>query len=60
MDRSSTLLKTLAIPSDTTVERSAVEREDLKSHWKLENVYNSGGDQHTYHTTFKRYIHEQE
>ena len=43
----SPLLKTLAIPSDTTAERSAVEREDLKSHWKLENVCNSGGDQHT-------------
>ena len=30
------LLKALAILSDTTVRRSAVDREDLKPHWKLE------------------------
>ena len=30
------LLKTLAILSDTTVRRSAVDREDLKPYWKSE------------------------
>ena len=30
------LLKALAILSDTTVRRSAVDREDLKSYWKSE------------------------
>ena len=30
------LLKALAILSDTTVRRSAVDREDLKPYWKLE------------------------
>ena len=29
-------LKTLAILSDTTVKRSAVDREDLKPYWKSE------------------------
>ena len=33
---SSTQLKDLVFPSDTTVQRSAVEQEDLKQHWKLE------------------------
>ena len=30
------LLKALAIPSDTAVARSAVDREDLKPYWKSE------------------------
>ena len=30
------LLKALAILSDTTVQRSAVDQEDLKPYWKLE------------------------
>ena len=30
------LLKVVAILSDTTVRRSAVDREDLKPHWKSE------------------------
>ena len=30
------LLKALAILSDTTVRRSAVDWEDLKPHWKSE------------------------
>ena len=30
------LLKALAILSDTTVRRSAVDREDLKQYWKSE------------------------
>ena len=30
------LLKVLAILSDTTVKRSAVDREDLKLYWKSE------------------------
>ena len=30
------LLKALAILSDTTVRRSAVDREDLKPYWKSE------------------------
>ena len=30
------LLRTLAILSDTTVRRSAVDREDLKPYWKSE------------------------
>ena len=32
----SDLLKALAIPSDTTVRRSAVDGEDLKPYWKSE------------------------
>ena len=28
------LLKALAIPSDTTVRRSTVDKEDLKPYWK--------------------------
>ena len=30
------LLKVLAILSDTTVRRSAIDREDLKPYWKSE------------------------
>ena len=30
------LLKSLAILSDTTVRRSAVDQEELKSYWKSE------------------------
>ena len=29
-------LKAIAILSDTTVERAAIDREDLKPYWKLE------------------------
>ena len=39
------LLKALAILSDTTVRRSAVDREDLKPYWKSEKSHISLGDQ---------------
>ena len=38
-------LKALAILSDTTVRRSAVDREDLKPYWKSEKGHISLGDQ---------------
>ena len=43
------LLKTLAILSDTTVRRSAVDREDLKSYWKSKKDLISLGDQQAYY-----------
>ena len=43
------LLKALAILSDTTVRRSAVDREDLKPYWKSEKVHISVGDQQSYY-----------
>ena len=39
------LLKALAILSDTTVKRSAVDREDLEPYWKSEKGHISLGDQ---------------
>ena len=42
------LLKALAILSDTTVRRSAVDREDLKPYWKSEKGHISLGDQQSY------------
>ena len=36
---SPSLLKGLAILSDTTVQRSAVNREDLKPYWKSQYIY---------------------
>ena len=41
------LLKTLAILSDTTIRRSAVDHEDLKPYLKWEKNYL--GDQQAYH-----------
>ena len=32
------LMKNLAIPSDTIVRRSEVDREDLKPYWKSEKT----------------------
>ena len=43
------LLKALAILSDTTVRRSAVDREDLKPYWKSEKGHISLGDQQFYY-----------
>ena len=43
------LLKALAILSDTTVRRSAVDREDLKPYWKSEKGHISAGDQQSYY-----------
>ena len=43
------LLKALAILSDTTVRRSAVDQEDLKPYWKLEKSHISLGDQQSYY-----------
>ena len=43
------LLKALAIYSDTTVRRSAVDREDLKPYWKSEKSHISLGDQESYY-----------
>ena len=40
-------LKTLAILSDTTMRRSAVDREDLEPYWKSEKI--SLGDQQSYY-----------
>ena len=42
------LLKALAILSDTTVRRSAVDR-DLKPYWKSEKGHISLGDQQSYY-----------
>ena len=39
------MLKVVAVLSDTTVRRSAVDREDLKSYWKSEKGLISLGDQ---------------
>ena len=39
------LLKALALLSDVTVRRSAVDREDLKLYWKSEKEHISLGDQ---------------
>ena len=46
---SSSLLKDLAILSDTTVRRSAVDWEDLKPYWKSEKRPHSLGDQQSYY-----------
>ena len=43
------LLKALVILSDTTVRRSAVDREDLKPYWKSEKGHISLGDQQSYY-----------
>ena len=43
------LLKALAILSDTTVRRSAVDREDLNPYWKSEKGHISLGDQKSYY-----------
>ena len=43
------LLKALAILSDTTVRRSAVDQEDLKLYWKSEKSLISLGDQQPYY-----------
>ena len=44
------LLKALAILSDTTLRRSAVDREDLKPYWKSEKrPYFSRRDQQSYY-----------
>ena len=34
------MLKALAILSDVTIRRSAVDQEDLKPHWKSEKGHN--------------------
>ena len=43
------LLRALAILSDTTVRRSAVDREELKPDWKSEKCHVSLGDQQFYY-----------
>ena len=43
------LLKALAILSDPTVRRSAVDREDLKTYWKSEKGHISLGDQQSFY-----------
>ena len=43
------LLKASAILSDTTIRRSAVDWEDLKSYWKSEKDHISLGDQQFYY-----------
>ena len=44
-----TIKKALVILSDTTVRRSAVDREDLKPYWKSEKGHISLGDQQSYY-----------
>ena len=52
---SPSLLNTLAILSDTTVRRSAVDRKDLKAYWKSEKNHISLGDQQScYLQVFQR------
>ena len=43
------LLKALAILSDTTAIRSAVDRKYLKPYWKSEKGHISLGDQQSYY-----------
>ena len=43
------LLKDLAIQSDTTFRRSAVDQEDLKPYWKSEKSHISLGDRQSYY-----------
>ena len=43
------LLKALAILSDTTIRRSAVDAEDLKPYWKSEKRPHFLGDQQSYY-----------
>ena len=43
------LLKAIAIPSDTTIRRSEVDREDLKPYWKSEKGHISISDQQCYY-----------
>ena len=43
------LLKVLAILSDASLRRSAVDREDLKPYWKLEKRPIPAGDQQSYY-----------
>ena len=43
------LLKALAILSDITVRRSAVDRENLKLYWKSEKGHISLDDQQSYY-----------
>ena len=43
------LLKALAILSDTTVRRSAVDQKDLKPYWKSEKGHISLSDQQSYY-----------
>ena len=43
------LVKALAILSDITVTRSAMEQEDLKPHWKSEKGNIFLGDKQTYY-----------
>ena len=43
------LLNALAVLSDTTVRRSAVDLEDLKPYWKSEKGHICLGDQQTYY-----------
>ena len=52
------LLKALANLSDTTVRRSAVNRKDLKLHWKSDKRPHFRNDQHTYFKEFN--IHKWE
>ena len=48
------LLKALAILSDATVRRSAVDREDLKPYWKSEKSPRLGDQQSYYLQVFQR------
>ena len=43
------LLKALTILSDTTVRRSAIDWEELKSYWKSEKSHVSLADQQAYY-----------
>ena len=51
------LSKALAILSDTTVRRSAVDREDLNPYWKSEKSQISLGDQQSYYLQVFQRIH---
>ena len=54
------LLQALAILSDTTVIRSAVNIEDLKRYWKSEKKHISQGDQQSYYLqVFQRLYYPQ-
>ena len=50
--------KALEILSDTTVRRSAVDRQDLKPYWKSEKGHISLGDQQPYYLQVFQRLHQ--
>ena len=51
------LIKAIASPSDTSVRRSAVYREDLKPYWKSAKGHISPGGQQAYYLQVFQRLH---